>query len=280
MRRARSRWPHRWRAERGSPAGWSWRARQRSRRAVPRRALRSVLSTGSPCLFPHRLINLIWKVTDGVRGGSTVADAPRIRLAGPWGSPCGSRVTERKPPGVEWASWVDRQLDEGAPRRAARQPRGLGQADSGARRTSRRRLVGEGEAAPRGGQLGPTHAGDPRRARRCGRRGRGRRTEAELRSIIERVNERIRYVNSHTVSGPPTTVWTVDPEPIVERWRADRPDVPAQPMTRHSTSTRRPRHRLAGGVFAAGAADVVVERQRRGVATPRKRTGRSAHSSS
>jgi len=51
-------------------------------------------------------------------------------------------------------------------------------------------------------------------------------TEAELRDIIERVNERIRYVNSHTVSGPPTTVWTVDPEPIVESWRAGRADVP------------------------------------------------------
>jgi hypothetical protein len=52
-------------------------------------------------------------------------------------------------------------------------------------------------------------------------------SEEDLRRIIERVNERIRYVNSHTVSGPPTTVWIVDPEPIVERWRADRPNVPA-----------------------------------------------------
>jgi hypothetical protein len=52
-------------------------------------------------------------------------------------------------------------------------------------------------------------------------------TEDDLRRIIDQVNERIRYVNSHTVSGPPTTVWTVDPEPIVERWRANRPDPPA-----------------------------------------------------
>jgi hypothetical protein len=49
-----------------------------------------------------------------------------------------------------------------------------------------------------------------------------------LRQVVERINERIRYVNSHTVSGPPTTVWTVDPEPIVERWRAGRPSEPIE----------------------------------------------------
>ncbi len=135
-------------------------------------------------------------------------------------------MTERKPPGVEWASWVDRQIDDA---------RSDGLLDN---------LEGSGKPIPGLGEprdddwwvkdklrregvnwVPPTLAIRAERdaavaeAEVAG-------TEAELRGIIERVNERIRHVNSHTVSGPPTTVWTVDPEPIVERWRASRPEVP------------------------------------------------------
>jgi hypothetical protein len=49
------------------------------------------------------------------------------------------------------------------------------------------------------------------------------RDEAEARRLLEAVNERIRYVNSHTVSGPPSTVWVVDVESILERRRLVRP---------------------------------------------------------
>ena len=136
-------------------------------------------------------------------------------------------MTDRKPPGVEWQSWVDRQLEEG---------RREGMLDD---------LEGSGKPIP---GLGESRDDDwwvkeklrregvswvpPTLAVRAERdlavaEAEAAETEDELRQIIEEVNGRIRYVNSHTVSGPPTTVWTVDPEPIVERWRADRPDVPA-----------------------------------------------------
>jgi hypothetical protein len=46
--------------------------------------------------------------------------------------------------------------------------------------------------------------------------------DAEARRLIEEINERIRYVNSHTVSGPPSTVWVVDLESILERRRLAR----------------------------------------------------------
>ena len=45
------------------------------------------------------------------------------------------------------------------------------------------------------------------------------RGEPEARRLLEEINERIRYVNSHTVSGPPSTVWVVDVESILERRR-------------------------------------------------------------
>lgn len=43
--------------------------------------------------------------------------------------------------------------------------------------------------------------------------------EAEVRRIIDEINERIRYVNSHAVDGPPSTVMLLDVERTVQGWR-------------------------------------------------------------
>ena len=136
-------------------------------------------------------------------------------------------VTDRKPPGVGWASWVERQLDEarrdglldnlegsGKPIPGLGEPR---DSDWWVKEKLRREEISWvpptlAIRAERDAAVAEAEAAD---------------TEDELRRVIERVNERIRYVNSHTVSGPPTTVWIVDPEPIVERWRADRLVAPA-----------------------------------------------------
>jgi hypothetical protein len=47
-------------------------------------------------------------------------------------------------------------------------------------------------------------------------------TEAEVRALVTVINDRIRYVNSHTVSGPPTTVAVLDVEVAVQRWRDEQ----------------------------------------------------------
>jgi transglutaminase-like putative cysteine protease len=44
-------------------------------------------------------------------------------------------------------------------------------------------------------------------------------TEARLRELATAINDRIRYVNSHTISGPPTSVAVLDVEALVRRWR-------------------------------------------------------------
>jgi hypothetical protein len=67
--------------------------------------------------------------------------------------------------------------------------------------------------------------------------------------LIEEVNERIRYVNSHTVSGPPSTVWVVDVEAILERRRLERLGEPTDDEP-------------SGGVAAAGEAEVAGRRRR------------------
>src|SRR4051812_13875277 len=40
-------------------------------------------------------------------------------------------------------------------------------------------------------------------------------TEDEVRQLIEAINVRIRYINSHTVSGPPTTLAPLDIDDVV-----------------------------------------------------------------
>jgi len=47
-------------------------------------------------------------------------------------------------------------------------------------------------------------------------------TEARVRELVGAINDRIRYVNSHTISGPPTTLGVLDVEAEVQRWRERR----------------------------------------------------------
>jgi hypothetical protein len=165
-------------------------------------------------------------------------------------------VTEHKPPGLGWESWTERQIEEG---RRAGLFDGL-----------------DGEGKPIEGLDGP-HDEDWWIKTKLRRENfdylpptiaiRGERdaaveaaleagTEAEVRRLIEEVNERIRYVNSHTVSGPPSTVWVIDLDSILERWRLGRPDEP-------------PAGEPPGG--AAASVESAVERTRRRFRRP---TGR------
>ena len=134
-------------------------------------------------------------------------------------------MTERKPTGLRWQSWTEKQIEEG--RRA-----GLFDGLEGAGRPI------EGLDGPHDEEwwvkaklrrehidyLPPTIA--IRRERDAAvAAALDAADEREVRRILEQINERIRYVNSHTVSGPPSTVWVVDEESFLERWRAARPEV-------------------------------------------------------
>ena len=135
-------------------------------------------------------------------------------------------MTERKPPRLSWESWTEKQIEDG--RRA-----GLFEG-----------LDGQGKPIP---GLDGNRDEDWWVKSKLRREGidylpptiaiRGERDaavaaaldaadESELRRLIEQLNDRIRYVNSHTVAGPPSTVWVVAVEPILERWRAAHPPEP------------------------------------------------------
>jgi hypothetical protein len=135
-------------------------------------------------------------------------------------------VSERKPAGVTWESWTERLIEEGRRAGAFEGLEGTGKPIDGldgphdeewwVKAKLRREQI---DALP------PALAirGERDTAVAAALESRD---ESEARHILEQINERIRYVNSHTVSGPPSTVWVVDIEAILDRWRETHPAPP------------------------------------------------------
>ena len=47
-------------------------------------------------------------------------------------------------------------------------------------------------------------------------------SEAAVRQIVAEINDRIVHVNSHTITGPPSTLMPLDVELVVQRWTVTR----------------------------------------------------------
>jgi hypothetical protein len=129
-------------------------------------------------------------------------------------------VTERKPTGVSWQSWTEKQIEEGRRAGLFEGLSGHGKPIDGLDGTRddewwikaklRREKIdylpptiairGERDAAVAAALDAPD--------------------ECTVRRLVDQINDRIRYVNSHTVAGPPSTVWVVDVDSILDRWRA------------------------------------------------------------
>ena len=129
-------------------------------------------------------------------------------------------MTERKPPGVSWETWVDRQIREGIERGEFDQLQGHGQPIKGLDRPHdelwwvREKLRREGLSF-----LPPALAlrKDLERAREAIA---GSTSEAAVRQIVEEINERIRALNRKAIPGPPSNLMPLDLERTVTEWRA------------------------------------------------------------
>ncbi len=133
-------------------------------------------------------------------------------------------MTERKPPGVSWETWIDRQIREGMERGDFDGLAGHGKPLADVDRPHdelwwvRNKLQREGVS-----YLPPTLAlrkdvEDARDAITTAG------SEDEVRALVADINERIRAVNRQATSGPPSNLMPLDVERSVETWRsAQRP---------------------------------------------------------
>jgi hypothetical protein len=128
-------------------------------------------------------------------------------------------VTDRKPPGITWESWIDKQIRDGIERGEFDDLPGKGKPLPDIDRPRdelwwvRRKLRDENINV-----LPPTL--QVRRDMDAAReRIRQATSEAEVRSIVEEINAKVREVNRTAVSGPPSNVYPLHLETVLERWR-------------------------------------------------------------
>lgn len=135
-------------------------------------------------------------------------------------------MTERKPEGLSWQSWIDRQIREGQQGGAFDDLHGHGRPlqDIGVVHDELWWLKAKLRAEDIE-YLPPTIAIRAERAAAIDA-AMDSPTEASAKALIEDVNARIRYINSHGASGPPSTAAAIDVEELLDRWRAAHPMIP------------------------------------------------------
>lgn len=131
-------------------------------------------------------------------------------------------MTKRKPPGVPWESWIDRQVREAQERGDFDHLPAAGKPIPGLRGPHdelwwlKRKLQDEQlEVTPPALALRKEVEEAKERIRAAG-------TEKAVRRIVAEINERIAAVNATITSGPPSGIAPLDPDNVVARWRERR----------------------------------------------------------
>lgn len=133
-------------------------------------------------------------------------------------------MAARKPPGVSWETWIDRQIRQGMEDGEFDDLPGAGRPLPGidgprdelwwVREKLRREDLS---------WLPPTLA-VRRELDETLDEVAAAATEYEVRALLAAINQRIREVNATAAAGPPSTVAPLDVEQEVERWRRGRAD--------------------------------------------------------
>lgn len=148
----------------------------------------------------------------------------------------------RKPPGVSFETWVDRQIREGLAKGAfddlPNRPLDLSE-DTGDDWWIKKKIRDEGlEVLPPSLVL-------RREVEQAVADARMAMTEDDARARIEAVNQRIRDANRIAIAGPPVTLVAYDVDDFLEIWRRTHPDLPEAPKAEpEPTTATKPRWRL------------------------------------
>jgi hypothetical protein len=159
-------------------------------------------------------------------------------------------VTERKPPGVSFETWIDRQIREARARGEFDGLAGAGKPIADLDEPDdelwwiKRKLARENVTF-----LPPTLAlrKDAERALEAAAEAP---SEQEVRRIVGEINARIREAHRKPMAGPPLRLATYDIDRVVARWRVSHPEpvtVDPPPLPVQPTNRRRPWRRGRSG---------------------------------
>lgn len=149
-------------------------------------------------------------------------------------------MTERKPSGVSWASWVERQIEEGRRDGLFDGLDGHGRPLDDLDRPHDEMWWVKAKLAREEVVVTPPSIAIRMERDAVLAAAMEARSEDEVRSSIHALNERIRELNRGVSWGPPTSVAPLDVDQIVQRWRARRPDDPTPPPVASTTDAAAP----------------------------------------
>jgi hypothetical protein len=131
-------------------------------------------------------------------------------------------VAERKPRGISWESWIDRQVREAEERGEFDDLPGAGQPLPGLDKPFDELWWVKDKVRREGLSYMPPSVALRKEAHDALEAASRARTEADVRNIILEINERIREANRKTISGPSLMLVPVDVERVVREWRSQR----------------------------------------------------------
>jgi hypothetical protein len=147
-------------------------------------------------------------------------------------------MSERKPPGVGWESWIDRQIRLGMERGEFDNLAGKGQPLAGIDDPHdddwwiKQKLKREGVSVLPKTLAVRKELDDVREQIAAAD------SEATVRDLVAVINERIVKVNRLATSGPPSTVMPLDVEQVVRDWRVGRRQPPPAELNTGQDSFR------------------------------------------
>ncbi|MGH3149868.1 MAG: DUF1992 domain-containing protein [Streptosporangiaceae bacterium] len=146
-------------------------------------------------------------------------------------------MTERKPPGTSFASWIDRQIAEAEERGAFDNLPGAGQPlprrdEDAGQAWLRDYLRREGASSD---DLLPLPLKLRKEAERLAVSAPHLRSEQQVREAVADLNDRILQWRRIPL-GPPVFLPLVDEDALVTRWRAAHPPLPSSPPAGHAPS--------------------------------------------
>ena len=147
-------------------------------------------------------------------------------------------MAERKPPGVSWEKFIDRQIREASERGEFEDLPGTGKPIAELGKPSDATWWVKGKLRSEGLTYMPPSLALRRDAQDALDAAMRARSEDEARRIVETVNEQIREANRKGIAGPPVMLRPIDVDAVLEEWR--RKQRPLRPRPEAARRERGP----------------------------------------